>query len=194
MRRSYAAGADGGRIRADLLRFRAILARSAMAEEEEKPIRVVDRRMFTADGELRPEYQSSEPEPPPPPATPPPAAPSPSAAPPKASPPPPPAASEEPAESEPPPEEASAGEPRGAFALIVQMLAMPAYAALGMVPDPASGRQRVDRAVAREMIDLLAVLEQKTRGNLSFEESNFLSRVLYDLRLAFVEVSRPPAK
>jgi hypothetical protein len=38
------------------------------------------------------------------------------------------------------------------------------------------------------------VLEQKTRGNLSFEESNYLSRVLYDLRLAFVEVSRPPGK
>jgi hypothetical protein len=71
---------------------------------------------------------------------------------------------------------------------------MPAYSALGMVPDPATGRQQVDRAAAREMIDLLGVLEQKTRGNLSFEESNFLSRVLYDLRLAFVEVSRPPGK
>jgi len=166
-----------------------------MAEEEEKPIRVVDRRMFTADGELRPEYQSTAPEPAP---APPPAA---SAAPPPASPPPsaaaavPPPAAEDAGSATPPePEEAAAGEPRGAFALVVQMLAMPAYAALGMVPDPASGRQRIDRAAAREMIDLLAVLEQKTRGNLSFEESNFLSRVLYDLRLAFVEVSRPPAK
>ena len=157
-----------------------------MAEEEEKPIRVVDRRMFTADGELRPEYQSAASEPAPSPA------PTPAAAPPPASPPPP-AAEERP--SEPPlSDEPAAGEPRTAFALIIQMLAMPAYAALGMVPDPASGRQRVDRAAAREMIDLLAVLEQKTRGNLSFEESNFLSRVLYDLRLAFVEVSRPPAK
>ena len=168
-----------------------------MAEEEEKPIRVVDRRMFTADGELRPEYRSTASEPAPPSATPPPAPTPASAAPPKASPPPPPAAADEPAageKDEPPPAEGAAGEPRGAFALIVQMLAMPAYAALGLVPDPASGRQRVDRAVAREMIDLLAVLEQKTRGNLSFEESNFLSRVLYDLRLAFVEVTRPPAK
>ena len=158
-----------------------------MAEEEEKPIRVVDRRMFTADGELRPEYQSAASEPAPSPA------PTPAAAPPPPASPPPPAPEERP--SEPPPsDEPAAGEPRTAFALIIQMLAMPAYAALGMVPDPASGRQRVDRAAAREMIDLLAVLEQKTRGNLSFEESNFLSRVLYDLRLAFVEVSRPPAK
>jgi len=161
-----------------------------MAEEEEKPIRVVDRRMFTADGELRPEYQStaSDPTPPPPPA----AAQPPAPAPAPASPPPP--AAEAQAAEPPPPDEPAAGEPRTAFALIIQMLAMPAYAALGMVPDPASGRQRVDRAAAREMIDLVAVLEQKTRGNLSFEESNFLSRVLYDLRLAFVEVSRPPAK
>ena len=159
-----------------------------MAEEEEKPIRVVDRRMFTADGELRPEYQStaSDPTPPPPPAAAQPPAPAPAS-------PPPPAAEAQAAEP-PPPDEPAAGEPRTAFALIIQMLAMPAYAALGMVPDPASGRQRVDRAAAREMIDLVAVLEQKTRGNLSFEESNFLSRVLYDLRLAFVEVSRPPAK
>jgi len=164
-----------------------------MAEEEEKPIRVVDRRMFTADGELRPDYQP-EPEPP--------AAPAPSApAPPSSAKPreserkPAPAAAASPAADEPlPPEGEAPGEPRGAFALIVQLLAMPAYAALGMVSDPATGRRRIDRPAAQEMIDLLAVLEQKTRGNLSFEESSFLSRVLYDLRLAFVEVSRPPAK
>jgi hypothetical protein len=158
-----------------------------MAEEEEKPIRVVDRRMFTPEGDLRPDYQAPEES----------AA---EAAPrgqPPAAPPPIPEAPAEPAASEPLPihgEEGAPAEPRGAFALLVQMLAMPAYASLGLVPDPASGRQRVDRRAAREMIDLLGVLEQKTRGNLSFEESNFLSRVLYDLRLAFVEVGRPPAK
>jgi len=43
------------------------------------------------------------------------------------------------------------------------------------------------------MIDWLAILEQKTRGNLTFEESDFLSRVLYELRLAFVEITRSPA-
>ena len=161
-----------------------------MAEEEEKPIRVVDRRMFTPEGELRPEYRNVEEEPPgkapgaaaaPPPPSP--SAPSP--------PPPPPTA---PGEPPPEAEDREMAEPRTAFALIVQMLAMPAYASLGLVPDPATGRARVDRVAAREMIDLLAVLEQKTRGNLSFEETNYLSRVLYDLRLAFVEVSRKPAK
>jgi hypothetical protein len=165
-----------------------------MADEEDKPIRVVDRRMFTPDGELRPEYRAEE-------RSIPAAAEEPSAAEKPA------ASANEPAGGAPPPgpsdapdrregspEDSTPAEPRTAFALVVQLLAMPAYAALGMVPDPASGRRRVDRAAAQEMIDLLAVLEQKTRGNLSFEESNFLSRVLYDLRLAFVEVSRPPAK
>jgi hypothetical protein len=163
-----------------------------MAEEEEKPIRVVDRRMFTADGELRSDYQPEETKTeesrPSRPAAPPP----PPAAPPRPEPPPGPPAED--GGEAPGPDDRPPAEPRGAFALLVQMLAMPAYASLGLVPDPATGRARVDRTAAREMIDLLAVLEQKTRNNLSFEESNFLSRVLYDLRLAFVEVSRPPAK
>jgi hypothetical protein len=163
--------------------------------EDEKPIRVVDRRMFTADGELRPDFQPDDA--------------SASAE----------ATADKPASAEatadrpekraaaapaedgrrsdraaaPPPDDRTA-EPRGAFALIVQILAMPAYAALGLVPDPASGRRRVDRVAAQEMIDLLAALERKTQGNLSVEESNFLARVLTELRLAFVEVTRPPAK
>jgi tetratricopeptide (TPR) repeat protein len=76
------------------------------------------------------------------------------------------------------------------------MLAMPAYASLGLVPDPATGRQRVDRTAAREMIDLLALLEQKTRGNLSFEESNFLSPspLRPASRLRGGDPSRPPSK
>jgi hypothetical protein len=172
-----------------------------MADEEEKPIRVVDRRMFTPDGELRPEYRTEaeadfSDQPAGAPETTPEsgragessgkgAAPAEATGPAPA-----PTGPVEPAS----PEERAQAAPRSAFALIVQLLAMPAYAALGMMPDPASGRQRVDRTAAREMIDLLAALEQKTRGNLSFEESNFLSRVLYDLRLAFVEVSRPPGK
>ncbi len=202
-----------------------------MADKEEKSIRVVDRRMFTADGELRPGF---EPEESPAPAVPA-AAPSGPAAPP--SPPPAPTASS--GAPLPPPdgpdaapgetgaaslageegrganaseegglgdegeegeegEEGNegeggqpAGEPRGAFSAIVRSLATTAYSALGLLNDPAGARHR-DPAVARQMIDWLAILESKTRNNLSFEESDFLSRVLYELRLAFVEVTRPP--
>lgn len=156
-----------------------------MSEGEGKPIRVVDRRMFTPEGELRPgfEPEDSGTDPakrvvsPPEPAAPAPAPP-PSAAEPAA-----------PPEAEP---AAGAGEPRSEFARIVSSLATTAYSALGLLSDPAAGARQRDLAVARQMIDWLAVLEQKTRGNLSFEESDLLSRALYELRLAYVEVGRAP--
>jgi len=155
-----------------------------MPTEDEKPIRVVDRRMFTPEGELRPDFQADEaaeaPVSPPPPVS---ASPAPEAgmgarsqAPPSPG-----------EESEEPPEPA---EPRSDFAALVRSLATTAYSSLGLLPDP-SGARRRDVAIARQMIDWLAMLEQKTRGNISFEESDFLSRVLYELRLAYVEMTRP---
>src|SRR6266545_8258985 len=153
-----------------------------MTEGEGKPIRVVDRRMFTPEGELRPGFEpeesGAEPLRPAP-------APAPSA------PAPPPPHSETAAPSTDADTEA-AGEPRTGFARIVSSLATTAYSALGLLSDPAAGPRHRDLAIARQMIDWLAVLEQKTRGNLSFEESDLLSRVLYELRLAYVEVGRAP--
>ena len=156
-----------------------------MAEREEKPIRVVDRRMFTPEGELRPGFEPEEPaaditSPPAPPPPPRPVSPAAEAAPPPA------------AEAPAPPQTEAGAEPRGEFARIVSSLATTAYSALGLLADPAAGPKHRDLTVARQMIDWLAVLEQKTRGNLSFEESDLLSRVLYELRLAYVEVGRAP--
>jgi len=152
-----------------------------VSEGEGKPIRVVDRRMFTPEGELRPGFEPEEAE-------------AETARP--AAPPPPlsqPTAPVAPAEEPPAPAEPEApAEPGGEFARIVSSLATTAYSALGLLSDPAAGPRHHDLAVARQMIDWLAVLEQKTRGNLSFEESDLLSRVLYELRLAYVEVGRDP--
>jgi uncharacterized protein DUF1844 len=160
-----------------------------MSEGEDKPIRVVDRRMFNPAGELRPGYEpeeSAEPAPPAAVSEAPPAANASAPAGPAATP------EAEPARA-PDAEPASApGEPRGEFARIVSSLATTAYSALGLLADPAAGGRHRDLAVARQMIDWLAVLEQKTRGNLSFEESDLLARVLYELRLAYVEVGRAP--
>jgi hypothetical protein len=75
----------------------------------------------------------------------------------------------------------------------VGWVATNAYSALGLLPD-AAGRSHADLAIARQMIEWLSLLEQKTRGNLSFEESDFLSRAIYELRLAFVEVTRPASR
>ncbi len=148
--------------------------------EEDKPIRVVDRRMFTADGELRPDFQADErPEPAKAPAPAPPA-------------PPPPAAGARPAS----PEGAPGTETvtSQAFIALVSFLASNVYAALGVDPMTGEKLQRREPAAARQMIDWLGALEQKTRGRLSFEESDLLARVLYELRMAYVEAVRPPGR
>jgi len=155
-----------------------------MTEGESKPIRVVDRRMFTPEGELRPGFEPEETEAEPArPARAPTAPPAPAA---------PATAAEEAAAPPVDAEPETAGEPRTEFARIVSSLATTAYSALGLLSDPAAGPRHRDLAIARQMIDWLAVLEQKTRGNLSFEESDLLARVLYELRLAYVEVGRAP--
>jgi hypothetical protein len=153
-----------------------------MTEGESKPIRVVDRRMFTPEGELRPGFEPEE-------TVAEPARPAPAQSPaaPAA-----PAATAEDAAAPVDAEPEAAGEPRSEFARMVSSLATTAYSALGLLSDPAAGPRNRDLAIARQMIDWLAVLEQKTRGNLSFEDSDLLSRVLYELRLAYVEVGRAP--
>lgn len=159
-----------------------------MEMDEDRPIRIVDRRMFTPDGELRPEFQAEE-------TSAPAAAPAPEPVPPPqarpAEPAGPPPGEETPAAGEGAPPESQ--EPGSDFASLVRSLATTAYSALGLLPDP-SGSRRRDVGIARQMIDWLAVLELKTRGNISFEESDFLAKVLYELRLAYVEVTRPPSK
>ncbi len=139
--------------------------------------------MFTPEGELRPDFEpeDSSPEPARP------ASPGRASNAATAPPPPPEPSAGSPGETEPAP-----SEPRSEFGRIVSSLATTAYSALGLLSDPVAGGGHRDLAVARQMIDWLAVLEQKTRGNLSFEESDLLSRVLYELRLAYVEVGRAP--
>src|SRR5882762_11902303 len=68
---------------------------------------------------------------------------------------------------------------------------------LGEAPDPTTGQKRdkPDFFLAQQSIDLLAMLQEKTRGNLSGDEAKFLDNMLYDLRMLYVEVStRAPAE
>ena len=61
--------------------------------------------------------------------------------------------------------------------------------------DPVSG-QRADQNLpaAQQMIDILSLLEVKTRGNLTAEERQLLDQILYELRLRFVEASKPQSR
>ena len=77
------------------------------------------------------------------------------------------------------------------FVGFVLSLAHTAAVHLGDVPDPVSGQTgQVNLQAARQMIEILALLEEKTRGNLSAEERQLLEQIVYELRLRFVEVSK----
>ena len=81
-------------------------------------------------------------------------------------------------------------EPGLSFTAFVLSLASTAAIHFGDLPDPASGeRAPLNLAGAAQMIDILALLDQKTRGNLTAEERAMLEQVLYELRLRFVEAS-----
>jgi hypothetical protein len=76
----------------------------------------------------------------------------------------------------------------------VSFLATNVYAALGIDAITGKTLPRRDPAAAQQMIEWLAVLEQMSRGNLNFEETDLLSRALYELRMAYVEAVRPPGR
>ena len=76
------------------------------------------------------------------------------------------------------------------FTTFVFSLASSAAIHFGDTPDPVTGQTgEVNLDGASQMIDILALLELKTRGNLTAEERSFLEQVLYELRLRFVEAS-----
>jgi hypothetical protein len=70
------------------------------------------------------------------------------------------------------------------------MLATMAAVHFGEMGDPVTGETRKNMAAAGQMIDLLAILQQKTQNNLSPEESQLLETLLYELRLRFIDASK----
>jgi hypothetical protein len=84
--------------------------------------------------------------------------------------------------------------PRGAapidFVTFVFSLGSSALMHLGDAPNPETGRLEKNLPLAQETIDLLAMLQGKTHGNLTPEEERFLGGLLYDLRLRFIEAAK----
>jgi len=80
--------------------------------------------------------------------------------------------------------------PALSFTAFVISLASSAAIHFGDLPDPGSGqRSEPNLEGAAQMIEILALLEEKTKGNLTAEERQVLESVLYELRLRFVEAS-----
>lgn len=84
--------------------------------------------------------------------------------------------------------------PPADFQSLVGTLVTQALLYLGGFPDPQTGRAIVSLEHARFHIDLLAVLEEKTKGNLGAEEASDLSQALNELRLRFVEITKAVAQ
>lgn len=141
-------------------------------EPESSGFKVVDRRGFSSDGTPREqavEEEKAAPEPPPRP--------------------------ERPPRPEVPPEPEDRGdfEPPG-FDTIISYLSTTAMFQLGLLAGPGGERIPPDLINARRTVDMLEVLQAKTRGNLTPEESQLLEEVLYELRMSYVAVQEQFAR
>jgi Domain of unknown function (DUF1844) len=82
------------------------------------------------------------------------------------------------------------GELSQRFIEFVVMHAQNAALFLGQIPNPKTGEPEVNLDLARMFIDQLAMIQEKTRGNLTSEEAKVLSNALSNLQMAYVEISR----
>jgi len=78
------------------------------------------------------------------------------------------------------------------FLSLIMSLASNAAASLGMMPHPVTGETGVDLKTAKHWIDVLGMLEQKTRGNLDPQEAQVLESLLADLRMQYVSFTSSP--
>jgi len=76
------------------------------------------------------------------------------------------------------------------FPTFTLSIASAAMMGLGLAPRPDSGKTEVDLEMARQNIDLLEMIQGKTKNNLTSEEEKLLERVLFEVRTKFVEVSK----
>jgi hypothetical protein len=87
------------------------------------------------------------------------------------------------------------GEGGISFAAFVLSLAHTAAVHFGDIPDPVSGQASdPNLPAAQQMIDILSLLEAKTRGNLSAEERQLLEQLLFELRMRYVEAGKPKSR
>lgn len=80
--------------------------------------------------------------------------------------------------------------PPADFGTLVNMLSMQAMVALGLIPHPTNNNRGFQPVLARHFIDLLTVIETKTKGNLDCEEAMLIEETLHHLRMTFVELSK----
>ena len=160
------------------------------SEEKEKAFKVDDRRRFSPEGELKPEHRGADDQP---------AAPQTGAAEAAG------ASGQKDASARSVRQSPQAGAdaagagapvttPRAAaeisFSTFVVGLSTQALFHLGEIPDPATGQHARDLAGAQQLIDILGMMQEKTRGNLEPGEQSLIQAILFDLRMKYVEIAR----
>ena len=73
------------------------------------------------------------------------------------------------------------------FSTFVLSLNSSVLVQLGLIEDPATGQKSKNLPMAKQTIDLLSMLEEKTKGNLTEQEENILKNLLYELRMLYVK-------
>lgn len=145
-----------------------------MTDHKDEEIKVVDRRMFNPDGSLRDDIVRQDAAPP---------APAPEA-------PPPPVSESAPAQAAQEPEEAQeGGEEMNEFMEFLMQLSSSAFIYLGMMEHPTTGTRQVNLPAARQSIDMLVMLREKTTGNLTKAEDQFYEGLLSDLQMQYVSLT-----
>jgi hypothetical protein len=76
--------------------------------------------------------------------------------------------------------------PEISFSSLIFSLSSAAFVSLGAIPDPNTGKVERNLSLVKQTIDLLGLLREKTRNNLSPEEESLFDHLLYDLRMAYV--------
>jgi len=160
----------------DKLPVRQITEGSTVSDhKQEEAFRVIDRRPFTAEGDLRKEVVEEEEReakreaakhPPTPP---------------------------EAAKSVAPPPPTETPKRIPAFENLVRMLGSNAAMVLGAYADPRTGQPMIDPEAARELIDMLDALHEKTKGNLAPEEDTLLLDLLGKLKMTYLEINQAVA-
>ncbi len=143
--------------------------------KQDEAFRVIDRRPFTAEGELRKEVvEEKEREA-------------------KREAAKIPAAQTEAAKTAPAPPPAETPKRLPAFENLIRMLGSNAAMVLGAYADPQTGQPMLDPEAARELIDMLDALHEKTKGNLAPEEDTLLLDLLGKLKMTFLEINQAVA-
>lgn len=74
------------------------------------------------------------------------------------------------------------------LSMLVMSLASSALVALGLAEDPQTGQKSKDKKMARFNIDLLTMLKEKTKNNLTSDEQGFLDHIIQDLQMKFIQM------